>query len=216
MTTAKERLEEELNELRAENKRGLFVSGTLLGVIAIYLLWATSQLNILLDPEGMAEAATGVAVESIPEVSKSLTLSIKEGAPAIAQQTSGELLELVPMYRNQLEGEIKPVIDEVAAILADSSIQSAIASIDKAQGSDILKQEAAAAATDAVIAELDGILIEALVQKNEEGTTPQESIDAALSGLRGIDKELKKMSKGGGNAQERELLLTWINIVSQE
>ena len=216
MSTTKERLEAELITLQTENKRGLYIGGGLVAFVAIYLIWAASQINILLDPEGMAEAATGVALENLPEVSQNLSESIKEAAPTVAQQTSAEIIEIVPIYRLQLEGEMKPIIDEVTGILADASIQSAIASIDKAQDSHLLRQKATSAATDAVISELDGVLIEVLNQKGEDGVTPQESIDIALKELKTIDSEIKKMRRGGGDPQERELLLTWLNIISQQ
>jgi len=216
MSTPKERLERELKNLQAENKRGLFIGGGLLSIIMLYLFWASAQLNVLMDPEGMAEAATGLAIENIPQISQNLSDSIKEAAPRVAQQTSSEILELVPMYRSNLEGEIKPIIDEVSAILAEVSVQSALQSIEKTQSLSSMKEEAADAAAAAVMVQLDGVLLEALEQKGDDGVTPQESINKSLAELKRLDVELRKLQKGKGDPQERELLITWINILSQE
>ena len=38
-------------------------------MVALYLLFATVQLNKLTEPEGLALAATGVALEAIPQIS---------------------------------------------------------------------------------------------------------------------------------------------------
>ena len=194
----------------------MYIGGGLLGIILLYLIWASSQINVLLDPEGMAEAATGLAIENIPQISQNLSTTIKEAAPRVAQQTSSEILELVPMYRSNLEGEIMPIIDEVSAILAEVSVQSALQSIDKTQSLSSMKQEAAEAAAAAVMVQLDAVLIEALEQKGDDGVTPQDSINTSLSELKRLDVELRKLQTGKGDPQERELLITWINILSQE
>ena len=216
MSTPKERLELELKNLQAENKRGLLIGGGLLSIILLYLFWTSAQINVILDPEGMAEAATGLAIENIPQISENLSTTIKDAAPRVAQQTSSEILELVPMYRANLEREIMPIIDEVSAILADVSVQSALQSIDKTQSLSSMKQEAADAAATAVMVQLDAVLLEALEQKGEDGVTPQDSINKSLSELKRLDLELRNLQKGKGDPQERELLITWINILSQE
>ena len=216
MSTPKERLELELQKLEAENKRGIFIGGGLLSIIVLYLLWAGSQLSIILDPEGMAEAATGLAIENIPQISQNLSTTITEAAPMVAKQTSTEILELVPMYRLNLERQIQPIIDEVSAILAEVSVQSALQSIEKTPNLNSMKQEAANAAADAVMVQLDAVLMEALEQKGDDGLTPQDSINTSLSELKRLDLELRKLQKGDGDPQERELLITWINILSQQ
>ena len=216
MSTAKERLQQDLEKVQAENQRSLYISGGLFAFIAFYLIWAGSQLNILLDPEGMAEAATGIAIESIPEVSATLTETIKDAAPSVAQQASEQVVDIIPMYREKVENEIKPIIDEVSGILAETSVHSVMASMEKVQNENTVKNIAVQKASENVIEQLDLVLKDALAQPGEDGTTPAESIEAALTELRSIDRELKKIKSGRGDSQERELLMTWLNIVSQQ
>jgi hypothetical protein len=209
----KQILQAELDEVEAANKSSNIISVAILVIMGGYLLWANSQISILLDPEGMAEAATGVALESIPEVSESLSKTIIEGSPDMAKQASNAVVGLIPIYRQRLEQEIKPVVDEVTAILADSAVNSALSS--SSTSSEALRQEAQNAASEAVVSQLDDILQEAMDVKNENGETPREAVSAAIADLDQIDAELKKIASGQGDPQERELLLTWMNLLTQ-
>ncbi|MCP4810848.1 MAG: hypothetical protein GY884_36395, partial [Proteobacteria bacterium] len=48
-----------------------------------------------------------------------------------------------------------------------------------------------------------------------DGPTPRDAIVASLEQLETIDKGLARLASGGGDAQERELLVAWLNVVSQ-
>ena len=205
-------LQQEHSDLIESNRKTRMISIVIVLFVGAYLTWANSQLSILLNPEGMADAATGIAVDSIPEVSASLKTSLVEGAPAIANQASDAVVGLVPLYRQQLEGEIKPINDEVSVVLSDSAVRSILASGSNAEAA---KSEALNAGVDAVVTELDRVLEEAMDVPDDNGRTPRQAIEAATGQLKRIDKELKNIAKGSGDARERELLLTWMSILNQ-
>ena len=48
-----------------------------------------------------------------------------------------------------------------------------------------------------------------------DGPTPRETIDEALDSLKTVDRGLKTIASGGGDPQERELLMAWMNLMSQ-
>lgn len=209
-----ERLNEELTQLQNTNKKSQMLYGILVVILGGYLGWAYSQLSILLNPEGMAEAATGMAIDQIPLVSQSLQDSIKESAPDLARTASDNIAEVIPMYRLRLESETKPVIDEVTGILADVAVRKLVAASD-AGNSPFAKSEAINSASVAVVNELDTVLNDAMDTPSEEGVTPRQSIESSLSQLRSIDNKLNELHNGGGDPKERELLLTWINVLTQ-
>ena len=83
------------------------------------------------------------------------------------------------------------------------------------------RQEAATAealndGADAVMTRMDALLEEALDEPMElDGPTPRETIEESLGALQTIDRGLKRIAAGGGDAKERELLLAWMNLMSQ-
>ena len=103
-------------------------------------------------------------------------------------------------------------MNEVTEILADAAVQNALSTT--ATGKE-LRKESQNAAAEAVMVQLDAVLQEAMDVENEDGVSPRQAISSALADLDEIDKELKKIASGGGDAQERELLLTWMNLLTQ-
>ena len=209
-----DRLKAELAELQATNKRSQILYVVLTLLVGGYLSWAYSQLAIIIDPEGMADAATGMAIDRIPVVSQKLQTAIQEAAPDLARTASDNVIEIIPMYRQRLESETKPIIDEVSGIIADAAIKQLLAASEEEPPS-IIKKDMADSAATAVVVELDGILNASLDTPDEEGRTPRQSIEQSLDKLRSIDKELKMLRAGKGNPKERELLITWISLLTQ-
>jgi len=205
-------LEAELLEVQKANRWTRNVSIVFVLIVGVYLGWANAQVNVLLDPEGLADAATGVAVDSIPEASATLKATLIDGAPLLAGQASEAVVSLIPMYREQLEMETKPIVNDVAAILADAAVRAILKSTKTGENA---RSEAINAGADAVIVQFDNILQEAMDQPDDEGRTPRQAIESSVSQLSRIDKELKKIANGTGDAKERELLITWMNILTQ-
>jgi len=208
-------LEAELADAKEANQRSLMVGGVFVVLIGGYLFWASSQFTKLLDPEGLALAASGMALDALPEASESLREVIVDGAPDIATAASQYLLDMLPTYREVMEDEMEPVIDEVANILAVTAVNGMIDAVG-AENEEVEQLEALNDGADAVVERLDRVLVEAMDEPMEnDGPTPRETIDKSLDSLKTVDRGLKTMAAGGGDPQERELLMAWMNLMSQ-
>jgi hypothetical protein len=120
---------------------------------------------------------------------------------------------MIPTYRQVMEDELAPIIDEVNSILAVTAVQTMVAAAKTGEIDESMAMEEAAAA---VVTRLDTLFVEALNEPAEEnGPSPQDAIDAALGQLKTIDRGLARHASGRGDANERELLLAWISLLSQ-
>lgn len=214
-------LEAQLRQVEETNKRGMMIGGAVVLLFGGYLFWAHAQISKLLDPEGLALAATGAALEAMPQASAALRSVVVDGAPDIAAGASTALVDMLPAYRQVLEDEMDPVIDEVTGILAQTTVQHMVAAAEerKASGKDLSetdKQLAMQQAADAVVERFDAMIEDAMDEPMEnDGPTPRESIEASLEQLVTIDRGLRRVVRGQGDPQERELLLVWIDLISQ-
>ena len=212
-------LKAELERTQAGTKRSMMIAVTLIVIVGGYLSWVNSQVNELINPEGIALAATGLAVEAVPQGGEYLHTAIVDGAPDIARAASQGVLDMLPSYRAVLEEELAPVIDEVCSILAVTAMDSVIRSTASEKGADAAQQVALQKGADAVFVRLDTLFEEALdtptSHEDVEGPSPRETINEALAKLKTVDSGLKQIASGGGDAAERELLLTWMSLLTQ-
>ncbi len=202
----------EVEKERAANTMTMKVGGGLCVVVAGYLLWVSSAIGTLLDPVGLATAASGFAIGAVPEASAEVRTLVVDGAPELVGMGADELIGMIPGYRLQLQAEFDPVLDDVSKVLAEA----AVAELARSGGdpsATYTTDEALAAGADAAIAHLDGTLDAAMDQPDDEGGTPRKSIEASLVALEKIDAQLAIMAKKGGDPRERELLVAWLGVV---
>lgn len=210
------RLSRDLAELRTHTQRTMMISGVLCLLIGGYLFWASHQLNQLLDPEGLALATTGLAVDAVPEASAALRASVVDGAPELAATASRTIIDAIPAYRQSMQDELRPVVDEVAGVLASAAVGRLVANADN-PNTAYVQQDALQAGADAVVDRVDAMLDQSLDERPEDGgPTPRESIEASLQKLTTIDSGLRNIVKGQGDPRERELLLAWMNLIAQQ
>ena len=208
-------LEAELEAVRKQSAKTKKVVVAIVVLMGAYLGWAGSQVNKLLDPQGLAEAATGIALEALPGAGADLRGLVVEGAPDLARAGTQAVLDLLPAYREVLEEELTPVIDEVCSILAQAVVKSMIETGQKAK-SEMATQTALQAGADAVFTRLDTVLDQAMQQPTEvDGPTPLQTISVAMEKLERIDAGLKRVAAGRGDAKERELILSWISLLQR-
>lgn len=208
-------LDAELAAVKETNQRGLMIGGVAIVLVGGYLFWASSQFSKLLDPEGLAFAASGMALDALPDASQSLREVVVDGAPDIAQAASQSIIDMLPTYRQVMEDEMEPVIDEVSGILAVTAVQAMVESVGE-ENQDYLTKEAMNEGANAVVGRLDALLLESMDERPEDdGPTPRETIEASLGHLHTVDRGLKRIVAGGGDPQERELLMAWMNLMSQ-
>lgn len=207
-------LEAELENERAANARSKKVGGVFVGFVAVYLTWISYAIGTFLDPAGLAEAASGFAIGAVPGAAQQIREMVVSGAPDLVKVGSDKLIEMIPGYRAEIQAEMDPVIDDVSGVLAEAAVAEMLKSggDPKAAYAD---DAALAAAADAAALRMDGVLAGAMDKPDEEGLTPRSRIDASLTQLKSVDKELKLIAKKGGDPQQREILLAFLNVMQQ-
>ena len=208
-------LKTELGRAQDQTRQSVRMVVLIIALVGAYLLWAGNQLSTMLDPVGVAEAATGAAIGAVPAAGENLRAMVVAGAPDLARAGSQAIVELVPTYREVLEDELGPVVDEVCGILAQTAVSSMVKSAGKAADA-ASTQQALQDGADAVVARLDTVLEEALDEPSDmNGPSPRQTIETSLGKLRRIDAGLKRLAAGRGDPRERELVLTWISLLQQ-
>lgn len=207
-------LQAEVDKEIAANGRTMKIGGGFAAFVAAYLLWVTYAISQLLDPTGLAQAASGFAIGAVPEAAQEVRALVVDGAPDLVRAGSDQIIAMVPGYRLLLQEEIDPVFDEVAKVLASTAVHelSTHAGDPNAKYSS---SDALQAGADAAIARVDGILNDAMDLPDEEGVTPRQHISTSLVQLKKIDAQLKIMARKGGDPRERELLVAWLGVVAQ-
>jgi len=205
------RLEADLEKERKGNKTFQLVGVGFVVVIGGYLLWLSWALGTMLNPANLAEATAGVAIDAAPGLMQHLRGIVVDGAPDLARTASDAAVDMIPSYRTSLEDELKPVVDEVAEVVAETAVKEMVAS-----GSAQMDGQTMQAASEAAVARLSLVLDEAMDEAVEDdGRTPRQMIEGSLEQLTTLDRGLKHMAKGGGDRSERELVLAWLNVVQQ-
>ncbi len=205
------RLELELENEAKGNKSFNIVAGIFVAFIALYLIWLSSAIGTLLQPDGLAEAAAGAALEAAPALTDNLRELVVEGAPNLAGAASQAAVDMVPTYRGVLEEELRPVIDEVSAVVATAAINKMVQTGGDADDSLALQE-----AADAAVARLDSILDEAMDEPmGVDEPSPRQVIEGSLEELEVVDRGLKRLARGGGDETERELVFAWLNVLQQ-
>lgn len=208
-------LEAELIQAREQSGKSKRLALLMVGLIGAYLAWAGTQVNKMLDPEGIAQAATGLAIEAVPAAGENLRAMVVDGAPDLARSGTQAVLDLVPTYRVVLEDELSPVIDEVASILAQSVVHSMVKSAGKGKGNGAT-QAALDGGAAAVMLRLDTVMERGMDEPSEMGgPSPRETIEMSLGKLERVDAGLKRIASGNGDPKERELILSWISMLQR-
>ncbi len=210
------RLEGELAESTATTAVSRKVGIALVVIIGLYLCWVTVQVNRLSDPEELALAAAGAAMEATPVLGNHLRSVVVEGAPDLARLATTSVVDMIPAYREVAEAELSPLIDGVSEVLAQTAMSRLSASLE-AGASGGAQSAALQAATDAAVARLEAVLSEAMDEPIEnDGPSPRQTIEATLSQLQVIDRGLKRVAQNSGDPIERELILSWLVLISQQ
>lgn len=208
------RLEADLAREREANAKSRLFGGIAVGVVALYVGWLSVQVARLLDPHELALAATGAAVGAVPDASQHIRGLVIDGAPDLAKLASTQVVNAIPTYRESLEDELRPVVDEVSTVLAEAAVSSMLR--EQAQSGAVPTTSAALeSAAEAAVGRLDTVLAEALENPDDDGVTPRQKMDRSLTQLEDIDRDLKLVAAGKGDPRERELLLGLLNLMAQ-
>jgi len=206
-------IEADLAAERAANQKSMIIGGIAALVVGGYLAFLHGQISRFLEPEELALAASGAAVDAAPDVEAQLRVLVVDGAPDIARSLSNSVVEAIPTYRATLEDELKPVVDEVSSVLATTAVNRMLESEGDAASAQSAGTEEAA---EAVVARLDMVLDEAMSEPGEmDGPSPADLIDASVEKLVVVDRGLQRLARGGGDQAERDLVLTLLGAIDQ-
>lgn len=204
-------VEADLAAERQANQRAMIIGGIAALLVGGYLFFLHGQISRFLEPEELALAATGAAVDAAPDVEAQLRVLVVDGAPDIARSLSNAVVEAIPAYRGALEDELKPVVDEVSTLLATTAVNRMLAAEGDADAARAAGTEEAA---EAVVARLDTVLEEAMNEPSQlDGPSPADLIDASVDKLVVVDRGLRTLARGGGDQAERELVLTVLGAI---
>ncbi len=207
-------LQAEVEKERASNGLAMKIGGGFGLFVAGYLLWVSWAVGTLVDPAGLAQAASGFAIGAVPEAGKQVRALVVDGAPELVRMGSDQILGMLPGYRLALQEEIDPVLEEVCLVLANTAVKE-LSEHAGDPAATYSGDQAMQAAADAAVARVDATLSDAMDLPDEDGVTPRQSIDKSLTQLKKIDAQLKIIAKKGGDPQERELLVAWLGVVAQ-
>ena len=117
----------------------------------------------------------------------------------------------MPTYREVLEAELKPVMDEATMVMAGAAVHTMLKS---ERPEKMAEQESLEAAADTLVERLDRVFEDALHERADiDGPTPAELIDQSVDRLVVVDRGLRRLARGGGDAAERELVLTVLGVI---
>lgn len=207
-------LQAEVDKEIAANRRTMKLGGGFVLLVAVYLFWVSGAIGQILDPTGLAQAASGFAIDAVPKAGKEVRALVVDGAPDLVRMGSDQIISMVPDYRIALQDEIGPVLDEVCSVLATTAVRELTQHAGDPAAS-YSTSEALQVAADAAVARVDATLNDAMDLPNEEGITPRKQIESSLTHLKRIDAQLKIMANKGGDPRERELLVAWLGVVAQ-
>ena len=204
-------LREDLQREQATNQRSTIIGGSMVVLLAGYLTFLHGQVSSFFDPEELALFATGAAMEAAPSVEAQLRHMLVTSAPDIARSVSTKVVDSVPTYRQVLEAELKPVLDESTRVMAGAAVGTMLKS-DRPE--NLAEREGMEAAAEAVVERLDRVFEEALYERAElDGPTPAELIDQTADRLVVVDRGLRRLARGGDEAAERDLVLTVLGVI---
>ena len=206
-------LVDELEKVHKTTRITYIVMAVLVLFVLCYVSWLGSQVKLLLDPEGLALTASGLAIESAPDIGEQLEATLVDGAPDIANWLSEQIVSAIPAFRVYIEEQVGPVVDETAAEM----VGAAVVSLSKKANDGALEGKATAELANALVAQFQSGLELALDEPNAEGETARQRIEASLATMKEIDRELRILAANrsltSGQQKERELLIEWLQLI---
>lgn len=212
--TIEQLLLEELEREKKSSRISYIVIALLVLFVLVYTSWLGSRVKLLLDAEGLAYTATGLAVESAPDIRAQLEATLVDGAPDIAHWVSEQIVSAIPAFRLYIEEQVGPVVDGAATEMVDAAVVSLS---KKAKDDAFFEGKETAELANALVAEFQLGLELALDEEDEKGETPRQRITASLEGLEEIDRELAILADNRkltpNQQKERELLVEWLQLI---
>lgn len=207
-------LETDLQKARKANQTSMIVSGIIVVLISGYLLFVNSIIKQFLDVQQLSDALEGIAIDNIGGASMAVQQMIVEQAPSLVEVASDQLItQLIPKYRQELEIQFEPSIDEVSQQIAIVAVTSLNKS--KASNPDANAAEAKTETARIMKEEIQGVFKKTLSEKDADGNSPQDSINRSLIHLKSMQENLDKIADGKGDPKKTDAILTLFQVIGQ-
>ena len=219
--TAQAELEKEIKELngrldvRAErlmtaNRRAVLSSALFIIIVAVYMVWTGEKLKHAFQPDSVADAATGVARDSIPLAAEGLQLMLEDGAADISESFGDSLLEGLPLYREDLVVDLDPAMQALAELMADRMI-SELLSTPTTEISKAVEGPEQEAVWGRALRALDQRLSLSIA-----GADSLSRVEAAQKSSEITARGLRRLEEGRLSDHDREILLTWLSVIGHQ
>lgn len=203
-----ERLDTQSQKLMAVNRRAVLSAALFMILVAIYMVWAGSQLKVAFRPEAVAEAATGVAKDAIPQAASALHLMLEDGAADLAETFGEDLVQATPGYREALVRDLEPAFEALSAVLVER-LYKEILETDPVEYAQAEAGPERGRALESMLSDLDRRLAEAL---KERGAAARVAVAQALPDH--ANRGIRIRESGRLVDHERELLLMWLTVIA--
>lgn len=204
------RLDGRAEKLMATNRRAVLSSALFIIIVAVYMVWTGEKLKHAFQPNSVADAATGVARDSIPLAAEGLQLMLEDGAADISEAFGDSLLEGLPMYRDDLVSDLDPAMEILAELMATRMMSELLATPTEqiSMAAEGVERDAAWESTLRTLDQRLGLSI-ADADSSSRIDIAQQSSEITARGLR-------RLSEGRLSDHDREILLTWLSVIGHQ
>jgi hypothetical protein len=203
-----ERLDSQSQTLMARNRRAVLSSALFIILVAIYMVWAGAQLKVAFRPESVADAATGVARDAIPQAASALHLMLEDGAADIAESFGEDLVRATPGYREALVQDLDPALAALSAVVVERMYKEIL----QTSVADYAETEAGPERSRALEAMLSDLDLRLSTSLEDRGVAAQVAAVQAQPSL--TNRALRIRQTGRQENHDRELLLMWLTVIA--
>lgn len=202
-------LEAQVERLMAQNRRAILSSSLFIILVAIYMVWAGGALKTAFRPEAVADAATGVAEQAIPQAAESLELMLEDGAYDVVDRFGEQVLTRLPVYREALVEDTKSAKSQAADLLANRVVNALldIEALAPSTESGSLDQPES---MDTLLLKLDQALAASVSDESS-----QSQLETARGTAAVAQAALETMALGRKASDDREILLSWLSVIAE-
>lgn len=219
MSTATEFLEAEAIAAERRVKITAIVGVVLAVLITGYMIWIQRAIEQSMQPDVIADVATGAAVNMIPEIGEDVRRGLIDAAPQVARTLTGALIDAVPVMRHRLEDSIVVMTDD----MAKASAEDVGGRLDqlltgRAGAPEAALEGALAALIDDLDREVYGPATSKRKMEPDDKAGIFTSMRDSADQLRRINDRLRALANNAApNADEaamKRLITTWLGVVS--
>ena len=202
-------LEAQVERLMAKNRRAILSSSLFIILVAIYMVWAGGALKTAFRPEAVADAATGVAEQAIPQAAESLELMLEDGAYDVVDRFGDQVLMGLPAYREALIEDSRIAKQQASDLLA-TRVVNALLDMEALAPHQESGSNEQPESLDRLLLKLDQALAASVEDELSKSEFAKAGEAASMS-----QSAIRQMSLGRQPSHDREILLSWLSVIAE-